>query len=259
VRASGHTGCDCKVTRSVPGPVAFARFAYPPNALGYCGPPHPELLLGAASEGALRELTDLASRFDGAWAFLELIASSNGIDDPLDPRVVDAYWIGNSLLERVPRADLAQQLESRFERRTGNDLASVTHAALLGGAAHHSFQVFAVYPWLALLRAGNEGTALHVLDRCRIRWGTVLSVNGDEVTVRDRALGFRRRLLVEGPDRIEDARRSLDGVGFTEDLVPGDAVALHWDWVCQRLSAAAVRRLRLWTNRMFDVVNAFDS
>ena len=244
-------------SRSVPGPVAFARFAYPPNALGYCGPPHPELLLGAASEGtAIRELTGLASRFEGAWLFLELIASSNGIGDPLDPRVVEAYWIGNSLLERVPTADLAQQLESRFERRAGHDLSSATRAARLGGAPHHSFQVFAVYPWLALLRDGKEATPLNVLDRCRIRWGTVLSVNGDTATVRDRSLAFRSRQLVEGPERIEDARRSLDGVGFTEDLMAGDAVALHWDWVCQRLTAAAVQRLRLWTNRMLDVVNA---
>jgi len=247
-------------TRSVPGPVAFARFAYPPNALGYCGPPHPELLLGAASEGkAIQELTDLATGFDGAWAFLELIASSNGIDDPLDPRVVDAYWIGNSLLERIPAVDLAQQLESRFERRSGSDLACAMHAARLGGAAHHSFQVFAVYPWLALLRRGKAETPLEVLDKCRIRWGTVLSLNDDTATVRDRALGFCRGRLVMGPERIENVRRSLDGIGSTDDVVPGNAVALHWDWVCQRLTPGAARRLQLWTSRMLDVVNSFET
>ena len=32
--------------RILPGPVLFARYAYPPNALGYCGPDDPAALLG---------------------------------------------------------------------------------------------------------------------------------------------------------------------------------------------------------------------
>ena len=43
--------------------------------------------------------------FEGAYPYLELIASENGIADPLDARVVEAYWLGNDLLEHVgPRA-----------------------------------------------------------------------------------------------------------------------------------------------------------
>ncbi|MGP8065881.1 MAG: DUF6390 family protein, partial [Acidimicrobiales bacterium] len=62
------------------GPILFARYAYPPNALGYCGPADHTALLGAASEGDdLRELTHLASRFEGAWPYLELIAGCNGL------------------------------------------------------------------------------------------------------------------------------------------------------------------------------------
>jgi hypothetical protein len=243
--------------RPLPGPLTFARFAYPPNALGYCGPADPDSLLQAAAEGATaRELSVVASCFAGAWPYLNLISSSNGIEDPLDSRVVDAYWIGNSLLERVPTSALATQLQGSFEGRTGGDFASVTEAALLGGAAHHSFHVFAVYPWLAMLRAGMDGAPLNVLDQCRIRWGTVRSVDGDIVTVRGRALAIEGRLLVEGAERVEEARRSLDGIGFTDDLAPGDAVALHWDWVCQRLSSGPLRRLRSWTGRMLQVVNA---
>ncbi|HUC36245.1 MAG TPA: DUF6390 family protein [Acidimicrobiales bacterium] len=239
------------------GPFAFARFAYPPNSLGYCGPADPAALLGAAAEGKdLRAVSSLAARFDGAWPYLQLISSCSGIEDPLDSRVVDAYWIGNSLLERVPPATLVAHLDDRFERRAGRDFSPVAHAALLGGAAHHNFHVFAVYPWLGLLRAGMEGAPLTVLDRCRIRWGTVLSAEGDTVTVRDRSLVLRGRLVVEGPERVEQVRRSVDGIGFAGDLAAGDAVALHWDWVCQRLTSDASRRLEAWTTRMLRAVNA---
>ncbi|MGA2037178.1 MAG: DUF6390 family protein [Acidimicrobiales bacterium] len=243
--------------RVTPGPVAFARFAYPPNALGYCGPAEPVALLEATADGTdLRLVSALAARFDGAWPYLQLIASCNGIEDPLDPRVVDAYWIGSTLLERVPPAALVAHLDARFERCAGRDFAPVAEAALAGGAAHHGFHVFAVYPWLGLLRGGMEGTPLMVLDRCRIRWARVLSVDGDAVTVRDRALALEGHMLVEGPERVEQVRRSVDGVGFVEELTPGDTVALHWDWVCEKLAPGALRRLRTWTGRMLRAVNA---
>ena len=76
------------------------------------------------------------------------------------------------------------------------------------------------------------------------------------MTVRVSTLRIEGQLLVEGPERTVQARRSIDGVGFLDELVPGDEVALHWDWVCQRLTPGAVRRLRIWTGAMLRVVNA---
>ena len=78
------------------GPLLFARYAYPPNALGLCGADETRTLLeygdARASDGGLAEL---ARTFEGAWPYLTLIAQANGIADPLDPRVVEAYWVGN--------------------------------------------------------------------------------------------------------------------------------------------------------------------
>ena len=239
------------------GPILFARYAYPPNALGYCGPADHAALLGAASEGDdLRELTHLASRFEGAWPYLELIAGCNGLDDPLDERVVEAYWVGNRLLDRVPTAALVASLDERFSRRTGRDFEPIAMAAPLGGVAHHSFHVFAVYPWLGLLRSGTEGPALAVLDRCRIRWGRVVTVEGDTVVVRNRTLEFRGDRLVLGAARTERVRRAVDGVGILGDLRAGEVVSLHWDWVCERLSPGRLAALRRANARNLAAVNA---
>jgi len=100
-----------------------------------------------------------------------------------------------------------------------------------------------------------DGAPLTVLDQCRVRWGRVLSVDGDTVTVRDRGLTLEGHLLVEGALRVAQVRRSVDGVGFAQEIAPGDNVAMHWDWVCQKLSPGALFRLRTWTRRMLDVVN----
>lgn len=239
------------------GAVAFARFAYPPNALGYCGPSDPAELFGAAAvDHDLRSIRALAARFEGAWPYLQLIAACNGITDPLDPRVVDAYWIGNSLLERVPAEILVAHLDERFERRAQKDFDAMSRAAMSGGAAHHNFHVFAVYPWLGLMRAGMDGAPMVVLDRCRIRWGTVLSVDGDFASVSSRALMLEGPRLAEGPRRVEHVRVGIDCSTFLDGLAPGDDVALHWDWVCAKMTRAALGRLVVWTRRMLRAVNA---
>jgi len=240
----------------MPGPVLFARYAYPPNALGYCGPGDSAALLGMVSEGVdLEGLSQRATRFEGAWPYLQLIAGCNGISEPLDPRVVEAYWTGNELLARVPASALLSSLEERFDRRAGTRLGSLLSAAP-GGILQHSFHVFAVYPWLGLLRAGVDGPPLEVLDRCRIRWGRVQEVTGEVVTVRSRRLCFEGSRLILGGERTEQARRGFDGVVSTADLRPGDAVSLHWDWVCDRLSRAALSWLKYCTVRNLDAVNA---
>ena len=242
---------------AAPGPVLFARYAYPPNALGYCGPGDPAALLGAAADGSdLPTLEQLAARFEGAWPYLQLIAACNGIAEPLDARVVEAYWVGNELLERVPPGSLATSMDDRFGRRAGAELASIVGAIPLGGVAHHSFHVFAVYPWLGLLRAGMVGAPLEVLDRCRIRWGVVEAVTGDQVAVRSRGLWFDGSRLALGVERVEAVRQAADGVGFVAHLVPGDVVSLHWDWICDRLSPRGLHHLRACTARNLAAVNA---
>ncbi len=251
-------GADRTPSTKSPGPVLFARYAYPPNALGYCGPADPAALLGAASAGEreMVELSHLASKFEGAWPYLQLIAACSGIAEPLDRRVVQAYWTGNALLTHVPAGALWSSLDDRFHRRAGRLFEPMAAAVPLGGVPHHSFHVFAVYPWLGLLRAGMDGPPLTVLDRCRIRWGRVEAVDGDVVIVRNRVLAFDGSRLVLGDERVEEAHRSLDGTGFVTDLVPGDVVSLHWDWVCDRLNRAELANLVRWTAHNLTVVNA---
>jgi hypothetical protein len=147
-------------------------------------------------------------------------------------------------------------LDERFARPVGRRMGLLTAAVPAGGVPQHSFHVFAVYPWLGLLRGGMEGPPLRVLDRCRIRWGRVEAVHGDLVTVASRRLTFDGSRLALGPEQTEEARRSVEGVGFATDLRAGDTVSLHWDWVCDRLTPAALRWLVACTRRNLDAVNA---
>jgi hypothetical protein len=239
------------------GAVLFARYAYPPNELGYCGPADAPGLLRAVSRGGGVDLVERARDFDGAWAYLEILAEAAGVDDPLDPRVVEAYWVGNDLLEQVDRVRFERHVRARFHAQVMGRWRSLHTAGVAGHPrAHHSFHVFEVYPWVALLHSGSP-TPVTVLDRCRIRSGQVLRIDGDEVLVRSRPLGWDGRALTLGPPREERARRSTGGHALAQNLRPGHEVSLHWDWVCDVLHPAAARALRHYTAGQLAATNTW--
>ncbi|WP_405818277.1 DUF6390 family protein [Streptomyces sp. NBC_00838] len=218
------------------GAILFARYAYPPNELGYCGPADSTALLRPTDIGGIERG---ARQFDGAWCYLEFLAESAGLDDPLDERVVEAYWIGNELLDRADPEALLARMRDRFRGQSGGTWREAAGSAL----AHHSFQVFDVYPWAGLLRASGSATALSVLDRCRIRTGVVGAVDGESATVESRPLTWTGTALIPGPPRQESVRWSTGGRSLIPGLAPGDLVALHWDWVCDVITQPQAARI----------------
>ncbi|MDQ1660223.1 MAG: hypothetical protein QOJ68_203 [Blastococcus sp.] len=242
---------------TVPGPVLFARYAFPPNSHGFCGPADSgglfEYGVAGVDDGGLRAM---ARQFAGAWPYLELIAGATGVADPLDRRVVEAYWIGSSRLDRVGTRAVGNSMEERFRFMTGARFPSITEGVLAGGVPHHSFAVFCIYPYTGLLTDRRKAPhALTVLDRCRIRWGHVQAVQGDQVVVATRPLAWDGVELSLGPPGIETVVQSVDGVGMVGGLQPGDWVSLHWEWVCDRLTSVQLDRLRRYTERHLAIVN----
>jgi hypothetical protein len=242
--------------RPASGALRFARYAYPPNELGYCGPDASRQLLEQVSAGVDDpDLHRLLRGFEGAWPYLQLIAAANGIGDPLDARVVEAYWVGNDLLSGVGIRLMGDSLESRFRDRVGRPWDHLADTVPAGALPHHCFHVFAVYPWFGLLREGRVDQPLWVLDRCRVRWGRVVTASGAEAVVRSRPLQWDGRRLYLGEPREEAAVVGVDGLGLAGTLHPGDWCSLHWDWVCERLSARQLVALRQHTLAQLDVVN----
>ncbi len=243
-------------TPSLDGASLFARYAYPPNELGYCGPPDHRALLEYGSANVVDPgLVQLARGFDGAWPYLELIAGETRIPNPLDRRVVEAYWIGNTLLDRIDMSSFGNSLTDRFRRRAGSSFGFLAEHVPAGAVPHHSFHVFGVYPWVGLLGSDRGETPLYVLDRCRIRWGTIVALEADQAIVRSRPLTWDAKALALGAPQLETVTRAVSGVGFVPDLAAGDQVSMHWGWICDRLSAAQLRNLRAYTARQLVITN----
>lgn len=242
------------------GAAMFARYAYPPNELGYCGPNESGHLLDAAGHTSgsqpRPDVSWAARQFDGAWCYLRTLAAGTG-HDPLDYRVVEAYWLGSPLLERLDGRVFARAVTESFSSQHGARLAGLSaHGGSVGPArAHHGYHVFEVYPWTGLLGVGDGQPALSILDQCRIRWGRVQSVEGDHALVRSRPLARDGRRLHLGRPRTERPRWASGGRSLLPGVREGDWVAMHWDWICDTLSARQLTQLRRRTAQQLELTN----
>jgi len=219
----------------------FARYAYPPNELGYCGP----------EDTPIGELASHAREFDGAWPYLRAIADAAGIADPLDGDVVRNYWVGGPLLGKVDPDELTTRLRDAFTGQATGMLGAVGGENVL---AHHSFHVFVVYPWVLFLDR-DPSTPLKVLQDCRIRWGAVQTVEEDHVVIRSAPLTFEHRVLALGGAVTERVRWRKNGESLSPAPTPGSIVAAHWDWVCGTISDADCDALADATARTLELVN----
>ncbi|HEX6263140.1 MAG TPA: DUF6390 family protein [Actinomycetota bacterium] len=232
------------------GSLLFARYAFPPNALGYCGPDASPVMAEHLAQGhADPGLEGLARGFEGAWPYLRLIAESNGIGDPLEDRVVEAYWVGGPLLDRVRAGALGRFLEETFRSRAGTSWRVLEGLAGAGGVPHHNLHVFGVYPWLGLLRMGHEAEPMRVLEACRTRWARVLAVEPGRALVRSRTLAWDGHALAFGHPTVSWAATEAGGREVAPRLAPGDLVSVHWDRVCDRLTRRGARTLHRETLR----------
>jgi hypothetical protein len=248
---------DPSLTRSpASGPVLFARYAYGPNRYGYCGPDDADELLEAGAAGQDRVLRSLAPRFEGAYPYLALIAAANGMADPLDRRIVEAYWLGNDLLTAVTDGAFGSSLDERFRPRLRRSewrwLASKPPA---GARPVHAFHVFDVFPRVGLMRGGQIDGILDVIDACRIRWGRVIDRIGDQLVVSTTRLELVDGRLRHTPPRIERVQAWRDADGFIGIPDPGDVVSIHWSWACDLLDRRELANLVTWTDRQLAIAN----
>jgi len=166
------------------GVLRCSRYAFGPNRLHYCGPDanceiH-SYINESASDPGLRQLL---REFQTMFPYLRHIADVNGIPDPFDERVVEAYWLGNELLEKINAHAFYRHLieDQRIRDKIGaKSFELVAQKIGQGAVPHHSFHVFDV--WKRAGRADHEHT-LEWMDECRISWGTVLTVDGPTLTV----------------------------------------------------------------------------
>ncbi|MGD9620412.1 MAG: DUF6390 family protein [Mycolicibacterium sp.] len=234
--------------RTHPGHALFARYAFPPNELGYCGPPGTGTRPGTPDAG----LAAHAREFDGAWPYLKILAEAAGQPDPLDEPVVRSYWVGGPLLAELDASELLARLRDAFTGQVTGLLAQIPPENVL---AHHSFHVFVVYPWIRFLERDPQ-TPLKVMQDCRIRWGIVDEVDDEHAIILTRPLAFENGVLTLGAPIAERVRWCRGSALHAPAPIPGQTVSAHWNWICGPLTDADTTALEAATRKTLKLVNS---
>ncbi len=210
-----------------------SRFALAPNALGFCGKQSaPAKLAHCISSGNCADVAEELKHFRTLWPYLLTIAEISG-REPLSHSVVEAYWLGNSILRKArPRHfdTLLQHLANQGVPK--EEIERMRRDAPKAFIPFHLWQV---------LLAGSHNT--EQINQCMVRWGKVLEVHQSTVVV--------DLWVLAETNRLERRETTLK---FKSSLVPnlrvGDTIATHWGWVSKTLTQQEARHLSFWTRRV---------
>lgn len=246
------------------GAVLAARHSFMPNRLGYCGPDENEVLLEAClTNKRSKELLKALEAFKGAQPYLRFIAQSLGLET-FDYRVVEAYWIGNDLLDKIPRAGFYEHLRERLERKFPKEhIKRLFESRPFATFPHHTLHVFNTFSTMGTVpdafanAAGRDDQVGELMDKCRISWGNVLSSDKDgNLTVEYEPIQRRDGLLSFGQPAHARVISRVNGRSFMNNLKPGDWISFHWGFACSRLTLKQVADLRKYTYMDMAVANA---
>lgn len=245
------------------GELLYAKHALQPNSLGYCGPDENNRILEHLHTSTVTEgLTSTLTRFEAAYPFVRMIAKATG-RQPFDKEVTEAYWIGNSLLDRVKASEFfefAHRDLSQSRAKAGReDGLSKDETKLLfrefGEVTrpHHTFYVLNIYA-RSHIKAANQSKLLDLMDSCRVSWGQVIEVKPKTLVVNRVPLVFDGQNLRLAPPEKKEVRYDNEIPPFSS-IKPGDWVSLHWNFASERLAQRQLFNLRKYTVLDIDTTN----
>lgn len=239
-----------------PGPILWARYSFAPNRLKYCGPDaNLELFEYAAAKISSPRLSEILTHFEAAFPYIQFIAQENKIKDPFDSRVVEAYWLGNDLLNHISLDKFYRHLKGRFRKRAKlQDFRALESKIPAGAKPFHAFHVLEIYQRFGSSKGIDLGPMLETINHCLIGWGRVVKVKSDNLHVGYRPLLINNKLYF-GPNEIKTIEYRYQKKALITPPQIGDWVSFHWNWACDILTERQLKNLQKWTLWHLNIAN----
>jgi hydrogenase maturation factor len=220
-----------------------ARYGFPPNSLGYCGKGSFIDILRKNLDGKNTRMLERGLRkFKAQYAYLSLIARENK-RKPFDKDVVEAFWIGNSLLDNISHEELKFFIQNDLFGPKQSSRASKLACSLPNGMLpHHSFNSL----YINFVTDSVERSVSN-LDSCCITWGKVLSVSGDSVLMMRNSISKAKNGKFVISKKKSRIALSKNGIRFIEKVSKGDILSVHWGMAIEKLSKERARKLEKYT------------
>ena len=225
-------------------------YGFVPNQLGLCGPEDrkKKKIISRYLGGEKKlegEIKKILKDFKGAYPYYRLIAHSNKINNPLDEKVVEAYWTGNELLNKVKVCDFRKMMKSEFlpmGKMPRGKIENLPETAF----PFHNFHVLFIGSATGRFKETKKG-----LDLCRISWGEVIKIEKDKITVRRQPLKFGKKLTL---GKLADRVISWDKK-IVLSAKRGDWLSIHWNNAAEKLNKEKLENIRKYTAKVIKIIN----
>jgi hypothetical protein len=222
-----------------------SRYSFGPNRLHYCGPDASRELASLIEHGeATPELSVLLKQFKTLYPYLQYISRTNNIAEPFDARVVEAYWLGNNLLEKNRPEKfygfLVDDLAAKKKIGT-REFEWLKKKIAQGAVPHHSFHVLNIWQMTGHTDKLDE---VERMDECLVNFGKVLRVSGPEIFVSAESLSYAGGKLFLTTPREKKITRQLEAEYDIEQIRPGQLVSFHWSTPCEIISETQAKNLK---------------
>lgn len=218
-----------------------SRFSLPPNSLGYCGrQTAPAKFKKCIRTGECDGVEEEVTKFIVLHPYLRLLSEVTGLPF-LSQEIVECYWLGNDLMEKVQPEHYDILLDKFLKQGVPDFLVEDLRANKPKKfIPTHLFQVLHVGVGKT---SGAVPFNIQSINNCMIRWGKVIKVNDTSV---DTALHSLEREKPPYGLTIQAAT-----IPFASDLVPDikpdDVVAVHWNMVIKKLTDQEQEKIAKWT------------
>lgn len=264
------------------GMLSCARYAFAPNFYQYCGPDKNKTIKDyLAASQADKGLMQILSDFEVLHPYLSLIAHSNKISNPFDWRVVEAYWLGNSLLENVQIKDFYQHLldEQQLAKKYSKKALDLVIGNLpYDTKVHHSFHVFNLFRRTGHLPINHT---LQTMDNCRVGWGRIIKTQNSKFKIQNCNVKLKinkqfdhlaiqpftnKIVVLTQPLTFQNSQLTLgrpvqkniiDQFNPAKNLKVGDWVSFHWGFLGEKLTVSQVKNLQYYTRLSLKLANLF--
>lgn len=200
-------------------------FGKTPCNLGLCGPAEKskrnlieDYIKDSQNKKNRRQAKEIIKEFKGAYPYYQLIAKCNKIYNPLDFRVIEAYWIGNKLLNNVSLQQFKTMCKNNFAP-FGKITDKMIDALSKDAIPYHNFHV---------LNLGSVSGKLSItkkaINLCTVSCGKIIKLNKNSVTVEKKPINTKNGFSL--------GKQIHETIKWDKQLLPkiikGDIVTIHW-------------------------------
>jgi len=244
-------------TSPVDGLLRACRYSFATNRLNYCGPENAfqtfqAFIAAGPAPAQAPQIRKLLEGFAGLNVYLDLIASANN-RDPFDAEVIEAYWLGNRLLDAIPFDRFKSVLSDRLPKAGLPKAIVESKVARMKPTfnAHHSFHVLYIN-----FITPKVPKIVENLDACLPLTGKIVEVRGNQLVL------AAKRLVRDAPGAHSAQGFSFEPVlktvenPFIERPQAGELVSFHWSTAVERLSQTQAAALQRYTLANVETVNS---